>query len=74
MPDSVPDQILRAIETVAGLYYRLVLLVGSPATGKTAALQAVVERIGAPRINLNLELSQHLMTGGPPLSASGGTR
>jgi len=61
MPDSVPDQILRAIETVAGLYHRLVIVVGGPATGKTAAVQAVAERAGAPRINLNLELSRRLM-------------
>ena len=61
MPESVPDQILRAIETVAGLYHRLVIVVGGPATGKTAALQAVSERVGATRINLNLELSRRLM-------------
>lgn len=61
MPESVPDQILRAIETVAGLYHRLVIVVGDPAAGKTAALQAVAGRTGVPRINLNLELSRRLM-------------
>lgn len=60
MPLSA-GQILRAIETVAGLYHRLVLLVGPPATGKTAALQAVSKRTGSHRINLNLELSKRLM-------------
>ncbi len=61
MPESVPDQILRAIETVADQYHRLVLVVGGPATGKTGALQAVATRTGATRINLSLELSRHLM-------------
>lgn len=61
MPESIPDQILRAIETVAGLYHRLVIVVGGPATKKTGALQAVAERTGVPRINLNLELSRRLM-------------
>jgi hypothetical protein len=61
MPDSLADQILRAIENVQGLYHRLVLLVGPPATGKTVALRTVADQIGAPRINLNLELSRRLM-------------
>ena len=61
MPESVPDQTLRAIETVAGLYHRLVIVVGGPSTGKTGALQTVAERTGVPRINLNLELSRRLM-------------
>jgi SAM-dependent methyltransferase len=46
---------------VAGLYHRLVIVVGHFGSGKTAALQAVAERTGAPRINLNLELSRRLM-------------
>lgn len=61
MPESVPDQVLRAIETVADHYHRLVLVLGGPATGKTAALQFVAKRIGAPRVNLNLALSRRLM-------------
>lgn len=61
MSDSGVDQILRAIENVEGLSRRLVLLVGPPSSGKTGALRAVAEQIGAPRINLNLELSRRLM-------------
>lgn len=61
MPDSVPDQVLRAMETVADQYHRLVLVVGGPSTGKTSALQVVAKRIGATRVNLNLELSRRLM-------------
>ena len=61
MPDSLIDQILRAISDVASLYHRLVLVVGPSASGKTSALQALAERTGTPRINLNLELSRRLM-------------
>jgi hypothetical protein len=61
MPQSIPDQVLCAIGTVAGHYRRLVLVVGAPATGKTGALQVVADRAGAPRINLNLELSRRLL-------------
>jgi hypothetical protein len=61
MPQSLTDQILRAVEAVAGLYHRLVIIVGPTASGKTAALQKVAERAAAPRINLNLELSRRLM-------------
>lgn len=61
MANSLPDQILHAIETVRGLYHRLVIVVGPSGTGKTPALQDVARRVGATRINLNLELSQRLM-------------
>jgi len=37
------------------------VLVAPPGAGKTAALQNVRERIAAPLINVNLELSQHML-------------
>ena len=61
MADPLSEQIVRKIGEVADLYYRLVLLVAPEGAGKTAALQAVSEQIGAPRINVNLELSRRLL-------------
>jgi RNase adaptor protein for sRNA GlmZ degradation len=51
----------RAIEQAASQYYRLVVLAGVPASGKTAALQAVAEKFGYPLVNVNLELSKRLL-------------
>ena len=62
MPESISEQIVRRIAEVAGLYHRLVIMVGPPGAGKTAVLHEVAVRIGSTRINLNLELSQRLMT------------
>ena len=43
------------------LYYRLALVVGPPGTGKTRALREVAERLGAPRVDLGVALSQRLL-------------
>ena len=51
----------RAIEEVAGQYYRLVVLAGGPGTGKTAALQFVAQKLGCPLVNVNLELSKRML-------------
>lgn len=42
-------------------YYRLVLLVGPPRSGKTKLLQHFAESSGWPRLNLNLFLAQPLL-------------
>lgn len=62
MPESISEQIVRRIAEVAGLYHRLVIMVGPPGAGKTAVLHEVAVRIGSTRINLNLELSRRLMS------------
>lgn len=50
-----------AIVQAASQYYRLVLLVGAPGSGKTAALQTVAESLGCPLVNVNLELSKRML-------------
>lgn len=59
--DPLPDQIVRKIDEVKDGYHRLVLVVAPEGAGKTAALRAVGERMGAPCINVNLELSRRLL-------------
>ena len=48
-------------ETAASLYHRLVLVVGQPRSGKTHLLQAAVAANGWPLINLNQQVSEHLL-------------
>ena len=54
-------QLEQAIEQVASQYYRLVILVGAPASGKTTALQTVVKNLGCQLLNVNLELSKKML-------------
>jgi type II secretory pathway predicted ATPase ExeA len=54
-------RLLQAIDVAASQYYRLVVLVGAPASGKTVALQAVARKLGSPLVNVNLELSKRLL-------------
>jgi hypothetical protein len=46
----------QAIEQAASQYFRLVVLVGAPGSGKTTALQ-----LGCPFVNVNLELSKRML-------------
>jgi len=55
------EQIANRIEEAAGLYHRLVLVVGPAGTGKTAALRELAKARGYPLINVNLELSERLL-------------
>ena len=50
-----------AIEQAVGQYFRLVILIGGPQSGKTAALQASARRLGCPIVNVNLELSKRML-------------
>jgi len=59
--EPLSNQILRQLPHVAGLFYRLLLVVAPSGAGKTAALQEVAERTSARYINVNLELSQCLL-------------
>ena len=43
------------------LYHRLVLVVGAEGTGKTTALRDITDTIGAPLINVGVELSRRLL-------------
>ncbi len=58
---SLADQIVEKIERANELYNRLVILVAPAGAGKTAALRQVHECTAAPLINVNLELSRHML-------------
>ena len=60
-PDHPTSTILSRIESAQQLYYRLILVAGPTAAGKTGTLRAVAARTGAPLLNLNLELSRRLL-------------
>jgi ATPase family associated with various cellular activities (AAA) len=51
----------QAIEQVGSQYYRLVILAGAPASGKTSALQSVGQKLGCQVVNVNLELSKKML-------------
>jgi hypothetical protein len=51
----------QAIEQAAVRYYRLVVLVGVPGSGKTRLLQSLSRAGGHPLINVNLELSRRML-------------
>jgi len=55
------DELKKQIAAARSRYYRLVLLVGSAATGKTKILVQTAKDEGYPYINLNLMLSQKLL-------------
>ena len=55
------EEVIGKIREAGSQYHRLVLVVGTAGTGKTAALREVAERIGAPLVNVNLELSRRML-------------
>ncbi len=61
MAEPLSDKIVRRIDQAAELYYRLVMLVAPAGAGKTAALQDVRDSIGAPLVNVNLDLSRRML-------------
>lgn len=61
MAEPLADQVIGKIKQAAELYQRLVLVVAPAEAGKTTVLLDVQERIGAPLINVNLELSRRML-------------
>ncbi len=61
MSESLFDRIVSGATEAAGLYHRLVLVVGPARTGKTSALRTATEAAGWPVLNLNLQLSERLL-------------
>ena len=61
MAEPLADQVMRKIKQADELYHRLMLVVAPAGAGKTAALQDMKERIGAPLINVNLDLSRRML-------------
>ena len=55
------EEVIARIGDAGSLYHRLVLVVGAGGAGETAALRGVAERIGAPLVNVNLELSRSML-------------
>jgi len=61
MAEPLADQVVRKIKQADQLYHRLMLVVAPAGAGKTTALQDVKERVGAPLINVNLDLSRRML-------------
>ena len=61
MAEELYDQVIRRINEASLLYHQLVLIVAPSGKGKTVALRNVASQTGLPYINVNLELSQHLL-------------
>lgn len=55
------NEVILKIRQASGLRYQLVLIIGPEGAGKTAVLQEVKARAGAPLINVNLELSKRML-------------
>jgi ABC-type uncharacterized transport system ATPase component len=51
----------QAIRDAALQYFRLVLVVGAPGSGKTAALQSVAQDLRCQLVNVNLELCKRML-------------
>jgi len=61
MAEPLADQIIRKVKQAGELYHRLMLVVAPAGAGKTTALLDVQDRIGAPLLNVNLELSRRML-------------
>jgi hypothetical protein len=59
--DGITNQIIDKIEQATGLYHRLVIVVAPSGAGKTDALKEVHRHLGAPLLNVNLELSRRML-------------
>ena len=57
----MPPELEQAIQQAASQYFRLVVLAGVPGSGKTAALQAIAQKLGCELVNVNLELSKRML-------------
>ena len=61
MEAALSERISRVLAETQGLYYRLVLVVGAPRSGKSTALRELRESRGWPLLNVNLALSERLL-------------
>ena len=62
MAEPLIDRMMGSIREAGRLYHRLILLVSPAGTGKTMALRQIQERLSVPLINVNLELSQRMLS------------
>ena len=61
MAEPLTDRIMRQMTYISENYYRLLVVVGVSGAGKIAALREVRARMGAPLININLDLSRRML-------------
>jgi len=61
MAESIQCKIKQSLQTIEGLYYRLVLLVGEIGSGKTRILRDIANDYDTSVININLALSSELL-------------
>lgn len=61
MASALSDRVAEHVEKAKLLYYRLVILVGPPRSGKTSALRDLHTDRGWPLVNVNLALSEKLL-------------
>jgi len=59
--DMTLAKLEEAIQQAASQYFRLVVLVGAPRSGKTATLQSTAQKLGCEVVNVNLELSKRML-------------
>ena len=59
--NGITNQVINKIEQATGLYHRLVLVVAPSGAGKTDGLREVHRHLGAPLLNVNLELSRRML-------------
>lgn len=56
------ERLVDAVTTVSGDRHKLVILLGAFGSGKTATLRAITSQIDGVYINLNLSLTERLLT------------
>ncbi|MEW5804280.1 MAG: BREX-3 system P-loop-containing protein BrxF [bacterium] len=61
MAEPLADKVMQKIDHALELYYRLIIMVAPAGAGKTVALQDIHSRLGAPLVNINLELSRRML-------------
>ena len=61
MTSPLAERIAEQVATSVSLYHRLILVVGRPRTGKTVALNELVEARSWPMINVNRTLCERLL-------------
>jgi hypothetical protein len=62
MAEPLTEQIIHKFDEAAQLYYRLILVVAPSEMGKTKAFREIAKRREFGYTNINLELSQRLMS------------
>jgi len=58
---EIIDKVTDSIKQAPDFYYRLIIIVGPPAMGKTRILEQLLKSTGAPVINVNQELARQML-------------